>query len=82
MTVATPETDLCVRPYRRLYDPTVAKRVLMGIQELRLKLRARVNAVEAGEHTVFTRHGKPVAVLVPIEWYRKAAKAVGDPTDL
>lgn len=69
------------KSHRTLYDPDVVKRVLLGIQELRLKLRERVNAVEEGEHTVFARHGKPVAVLVPIDWYREAAKAMNDPTE-
>ncbi len=68
---------------RNLYHPDMAKRVLIGIQKLRRELRERVRAVtEDGEHDVFTHYGKPVAVLVPIEWYRTAAEAVGDPTDL
>lgn len=67
----------------KLYHSDVAKRVLLGIQQLRRRLREQVAAAsERGEHTVFTHYGKPVVVLVPIEWYRKAAKAVGDPTDL
>lgn len=68
---------------RKLYHSVVATRVLIGIQKLRRELRERVRAVtEDGEHDVFTHYGKPVAVLVPIEWYRDAARAVGDPTDL
>ncbi|HZN71223.1 MAG TPA: type II toxin-antitoxin system prevent-host-death family antitoxin [Micromonosporaceae bacterium] len=59
----------------------MVKRVLLGIQELRLRLRERVNAVEDGEHTVFARRGKPIAVLVPIAWYRDAARALNDPTE-
>lgn len=68
--------------YRNRYDLDVAKRELMGIQELRLHIKERVNAVQNGTHTVFTRHGKPVAVLVDMDWYRRAAEAVGEPTEL
>jgi prevent-host-death family protein len=81
MAVIAPEADLYVRPYGTLYDPGMVKRVMMGIQELRVRLRERVNAAEQGEHTVFARHAKPVAVLVPIDWYRDAAKALNDPTE-
>lgn len=81
MTTAT-APDLYGSRHRSRYDLDVTKRVLMGIQELRLHLRERVNALQEGIHTVFTRHGKPVAVLVDIEWYRRAAEAVGEPTDL
>jgi len=51
---------------------------MMGIQELRLRLKERVSAVQDGIHTVFTRHGRPVAVLVDIDWYRRAVDAIGD----
>jgi hypothetical protein len=68
---------------RNLYHSGVAKRVLLGMQKLRREMAERVRAVtEDGEHDVFTHYGKPIAVLVPIEWYRDAARAVGDPTDL
>nr|WP_221374335.1 type II toxin-antitoxin system prevent-host-death family antitoxin [Actinoplanes polyasparticus] len=60
----------------------MAKRVLKGIQELRRDLKAVVELVTAGTHVVFTRHGKTVAVLVPMEWYREAAEKMGEPTEL
>jgi prevent-host-death family protein len=82
MTI-TAEPVLYGASYRDLYDSTVAKRELMGIQELRLRIKAVVDAVVGtGVHTVFTRHGKPVAVLVPMDWYRKAAEKMDDPTEL
>jgi prevent-host-death family protein len=82
MTTTVEKPDLYAPAYRTLYAAPMVKRVLVGIQELRIKLRQRVDATIAGEHTVFTRHGKPVVVLVPIEWYRDAAKAMKDPTDI
>lgn len=68
-------------PHSDRYAPVMVKRVLRGIQEMRLQVKAVFAGVEKGEHAVFTRRGKPVAVLVPIEWYRVAAKAVNDPTE-
>lgn len=56
----------------------MARRVMMGIQELRLRLRERVADVQKGIHTVFTRHGRPVAVLVDVAWYQRAVEAVGE----
>lgn len=73
-------------PHRTSYDHDMAKRVLMGIQELRLHVKdvvARVTGTDEkpGEHVVFTRHNNRVAVLVPIEWYREAAEKMGEPTE-
>ena len=81
MTITT-EPDLYPSRYRDRYDPDVAKRELVGIQELRLHVKERVDAVLKGTHAVFTRHGKPVAVLVDMDWYRRAAEALNEPTDL
>jgi prevent-host-death family protein len=59
------------------------KRMLLAIQEARAQVKAVVDAVaSAGTHVVFTRHGRTVAVLVPMDWYRDAAEKVGEPTDL
>lgn len=84
MTV-TAAPDLYARPHgtpiRNPYDFDVAKRELMGIQELRLHLKTVVDLVLSGTHVVFTRHNKRVAVLVPMDWYRKAAESVGEPTE-
>ncbi|WP_341719979.1 type II toxin-antitoxin system prevent-host-death family antitoxin [Micromonospora sp. FIMYZ51] len=56
----------------------MARRVMMGIQELRLRLRERVADVQRGIHTIFTRHGVPVAVLVDVDWYQRATEAIGE----
>lgn len=60
----------------------MVKLAFLGIQEMRDQFTKRLALVIAGEHAVITRHGKPVGAFVPIEWYRKAREAVGDPTDL
>ena len=44
-------------------------------------------AVQAGEqpldsHKVITRHGAERLVVVDMDWYRRARKALKDPTDL
>lgn len=68
-------------PSQSLYAATMAKRIMLGVQDFRLALRARMNAASQGEHTVLAHRGRPVAVLVPMEWYRAAAAAMGDPTE-
>lgn len=69
-------------PQGPLYAADMVKRLMLGVQEFRTHLAARIKAVtELGEHTVLAQRGKPVAVLVPIEWYREAAQKLKDPTE-
>jgi prevent-host-death family protein len=50
-----------------------------GMEEARRFFRKWVDAASGdGQHTVIQRHGKPVAVLVPVSWY--IAKG-GDPRE-
>lgn len=45
----------------------------MTAQESRTKFRELLNNAEVrGEPTAITRYGKPVAVLVPADWYAQA----------
>lgn len=87
MTIA-PDRASDRSPHRTAYDLDMAKRELMGIQELRTHLKTVVEKVAGtstkpgGTHVVFTRHGKTTAVLVPMDWYRDAAEKMGEPTDL
>lgn len=77
---AQPMPSLYVPGGSSLYPPGMARRVLMGIQEFRLNLRARVLAGrDLGEHTLVTSRGKPVGVYVPIDWYRRATDGMGEP---
>jgi hypothetical protein len=75
-------------PYRTahgtLYAADVARTELMGIESTRKVLGSRVVPPEDAEfvHTVMTKHGQPVAVIVDIDWYRRAREALADPTDL
>jgi prevent-host-death family protein len=59
----------------------MAKRVLLGVQELRRMIGKLSASIEMDEHTVLTSRGKPFAVVVPIEWYREAARKMKDPTE-
>ncbi len=55
------------------------KVVTTGIQNARDKLRQFVDAAaEDGQHTVIERHGRPVAILVPVAWYISKG---GDPRE-
>ena len=44
-----------------------------GAEEARNQLPDLLAAAEKGESTIITRHGRPVAALVPIEAYESAA---------
>lgn len=75
-----------------LYGPTMTRRKLMGVDETRKFFAQRIAAAapeqkegeeaKEEEQTIVTRHGKPIVALVSMEYLRKAAKALGDPTDL
>jgi prevent-host-death family protein len=56
-----------------------AKVMTTGVQEARKNLRLIIDAAANDEqHTVIERRGKPVAVLVPVDWYIEAG---GDPRE-
>lgn len=69
------------RPTASLYAADMVKRVLIGVQDMRARLRERIAALDLGEHTVVQRHGKVVGVFVPIEWYRRASDKLAEPTE-
>jgi prevent-host-death family protein len=47
--------------------------------EIRRKLRELIKAVERdGEHAEILRYDEPVAVIVPVEWHKKAVAALGE----
>ena len=43
-------------------------------EQARKQLPALLDAAEKGRSTIITRHGRPVAALVPIELYRAALR--------
>jgi prevent-host-death family protein len=45
-----------------------------GAEEARNQLPELLDAAAKGEPTVITRHGQPVAALVPIETYSRAGR--------
>ncbi len=45
-----------------------------GAEEARNQLPELLDAAENGRSTIITRHGRPVAALVPIETYRSAVR--------
>jgi len=48
-------------------------------EEARKRLRDLLNAVERnGEHITILRYDTPAAVLVPVEWHRKALSVMED----
>lgn len=50
-----------------------------GMREARDSLADLVaKAGYGGESTILTRAGKPLAVLVPYEWFERAQKALGE----
>lgn len=82
MTVETIE-DLYGSAGGALYAADVARTELMGVESTRKVLGQRVDKAAAEElHTVMTKHGQPAAVIVDMDWYRRARKALKDPTDL
>jgi antitoxin (DNA-binding transcriptional repressor) of toxin-antitoxin stability system len=62
----------------------MTKRTLMGVDDTRKFFSQRIDAALADEEdqTIVTRHGKPVVAMVSMEYLRRAAKALGEPTDL
>lgn len=45
-----------------------------GAEEARAQLPDLLAAAEQGQSTIITRHGKPVAALVPIKAYEDSAR--------
>lgn len=71
-----------------LYPAGMTRRKQMTVQEARDNFAERLNRLDSDtkknpeiEHTVISRRGKTMGVLVDIDWYRRAAEALGDPTE-
>lgn len=64
----------------------MTERTELGVQQFRENLRQRIDAAWAdGEITLVSRHGQPVAALVPYKWLQRADEALAghdeaDPT--
>ncbi len=46
--------------------------------DARRRLRALLNEVERGGFVEICRYQDPTAVMVPVEWYHRAAAALGE----
>lgn len=68
-------------PYSGTYTADMAKRPIVSAQQAREKFSDLLNAVARGEHPVVLRRSAPAGLLVPPEWYKKAAELMGDPWD-
>jgi hypothetical protein len=72
-------------PHENLYDPDVAQMKRRSVEDVRKEVGRLATAAAEGkldEHTLVTRHGHVGLVIVPLDWYRDARAALGDPTDL
>jgi prevent-host-death family protein len=49
--------------------------------ETRRRLRWLLSEVERGGVVEISRYQEPVAVMVPPEWYARAAEALGEPAN-
>lgn len=67
------------------YDPAVAQMKRRSAEEARAALGRLIDAGADGkleEHSPVSKHGRVGVVIVPLDWYRQAREALGDPTDL
>lgn len=54
-----------------------------GVEAARKVLGKIVDKTKAeGVHTIIAKHGADAVAIVPMDWYRQARAALGDPTDL
>ncbi len=80
ITAVAPPTG---SPYADLYDPAMPKTKPMGVEALRKVLGPEIEkAATDGTHIVVRKRGDALVVVVPLDWYRKAREATGEPTDL
>jgi len=64
------------------YTSGMAKRKIMGVQEARQNFAAVIAAAaNDGEQTILFRRSTPTAVVVPAEWFHRAAELMGEPWD-
>lgn len=67
--------------HETLYAADMPRKELMGIEVARRSLGALVEKIDEVQ-PVMTKHGRPTAAIVGIEWYRAACAAMGEPTDI
>lgn len=79
VTITTNGPDLYGSLYSRQYSSGMVKRVLMGVGDFRLRYKKRfTSAEERQEHTLVANRGRASVAVVPIEWYERASRALGE----
>lgn len=57
------------------------KRALIGITEFRRTILGQLATIADSRHIILAKRGQPTAAVVPIDWYRQATEALGEPTE-
>ncbi len=66
-----------------LYDPAVGKIQRLSVENARKTLGHVVKQADEHQiHSVVTLHGADKAIVVDMDFYRRAREALGDPTEL
>jgi len=52
----------------------MATRKNLGVEETRIQLPRLLEQAAAGKATVITRHGKPIAAIMPLDTYASAGR--------
>jgi prevent-host-death family protein len=61
------------------YTADMAKRKIIGAQEARQTFAALIADAAEGVQTIVFRRSTPVVVVVPAEWFHRAAELMGEP---
>lgn len=77
--MSTTATALHGAPEVGPYTSDMAKRKIIGAQEARQTFAAVMAAAGNGEQTIVFRRSTPIAVVVPAEWFHRAAEMMGEP---
>ncbi len=89
MRIALPASPMRSEDAGSLYASGMVRFLMLGVQQLRLRLSERVDALEGdpekgkpAEETVIQKRGKVIGVMLPIAQYREYRELKGDPTEL
>jgi hypothetical protein len=65
--------------YSQRYSPGMVKRVLIGVGDFRLRYKKRFTASEERqEHNLVANRGRATVAVVPMDWYERATRALGE----
>ena len=66
-------------PYGGPYTAHMAKRKIIGAQDARQNFASVLADAADGVQTIVFRRSTPVVVVVPAEWFHRAAELMGEP---